>query len=187
MPVPRPYLVFLVVASVLLATAPPAAAAPARPTVEIVHETVSWIISAGQCPSLPAGVSVTADRSGRRHSVTVTIPRADGGTTIINHDVVTGTAEGSNHRTYHFAYENHVTQTVPPSGGPIAVDMTDAFVLHGPPGGGSVNAGFHWRWTYNPPLQVPTPWPPVDNLQQLSTRGYPQDAAAPFAPRCDPI
>src|SRR5687767_10430181 len=111
MSVSRTLRVPLLLALVLLVAAPSVASA-ATPTHEVVRETVTWTIPAGQCPDLPAGVSVTG--TGQRNSKTVTIPRSDGGTTIINNDVVKGTAVGTDGRTYQFLYQNHFTETRPP-------------------------------------------------------------------------
>jgi hypothetical protein len=157
----------------LFVAAPSVAAAKVIPTHETVDGTVTWTLPAGQCPSLPAGVSVSG--TGERHRVTTTLPRADGSTTIITNDLVKGTAVDSTGRTYQFVYQNHSTETRPPSGSLVQIRMTDTFVLHGPGGGPTLNVGFSWRWTYTPPNF----WPPADNWEQLSTRGDPL--------HCDPI
>jgi hypothetical protein len=177
MPVSRTFLVPLVLVLVLLVAAPAAAAAKVPPTHQTESGTIApWTIPAGQCPGLPAGVSVSG--SGQRHRVTTTLTRADGSTTVITNDVVQGTAVDSNGRPRRFLYHNHFTETRPPSGSglPVQVHMTDTFVLHGPDGGGTLNVGFNWRWTYTPPAPL---FPPVDNWEQLSTRGDPL--------LCDPI
>ena len=167
----------LLVAFVLLAGAPAASAASAVTTThQTVREPVTWTLPAGQCPSLPAGVSVSG--SGQRHAVITTKARADGGTTIITNDLVKGTARDSTGRTYQFLYHNHFTETLPPSGSDLAhqVHITDSFVMRDAGGGVTLNVGFNWRWTYAPPDEL---WPPRDNWEQLSTRGDPL--------RCDPI
>jgi hypothetical protein len=175
MPASRTLLVPLVLVSVLLAAAP-SAAAKAPPTHQTVREEVPWTLPAGQCPSLPAGVSVSG--TGQRHQVTTTLTRADGSVTLITNDLVKGTATDSSGRSYEFVYQNHSTVTQPPAGSglPVQVQMTDTFVLRGGGGGPTLNVGFNWRWTY-PPLGAF--WPPADNWEQLSTRGDPL--------RCDPI
>jgi hypothetical protein len=164
-----------VLVSVLLAAAP-SAAAKAPPTHQTESGTVPWTLPAGQCPSLPAGVSVSG--SGERHRVTTTLTRADGSVTVITNDLVKGAAVDSTGRPYEFVYQNHSAVTQPPAGSglPVRVEMTDTFVLHGRGGGSVLNVGFNWRWTYTPPAPF---WPPVANWEQLSTRGDPL--------RCDPI
>jgi hypothetical protein len=175
MPASRTLLVPLVLVSVLLVVAP-SAAAKAPPTHQTVREEVLWTLPAGQCPSLPAGVSVSG--TGQRHQVTTTLTRADGSVTLITNDVVKGDAVDSTGRTYRFVYQNHSTVTQPPAGSglPVRVQMTDTFVLHGPGGGSTLDVGFNWRWTYTPPDAF---WPPDDNWERLSTRGDPL--------LCDPI
>lgn len=171
----RRILLHLVLVLTLLVVVPSAAAAPlATTTHQSVRETVTWTLPAGQCASLPAGVSVSG--TGQRIAVTNTKVNADGSGQILINDLVTGTAVDSNGDTYHFIYHNHSTQDVPSGSGPIQVSMTDSFVLNGGGSAAHMSVGFNWRWTYTPPAEI---WPPLDNWQQLSTRGDPL--------HCDPI
>jgi hypothetical protein len=162
----------------LLALALPVVASPAsagpplQNTHEMVRETVTWTLPADQCPDLPAGVSVSG--AGERKLVKNTKVNADGSSRVIINDLVKGEAVGSNGDVYHFLYQNHSIEEAPSGGGPIQVSMEDTFVLNGD--GVHLNVGFNWRWTYTPPAGQ---WPPVDNWQQISTRGD------PFL--CDPI
>ena len=178
MPVSRIFIVPFVFAFALLSAAPSASAGSAETaTHQTVREPVEWILPADQCPSLPAGVQVSG--RGQRHAVTTTIERADGSMTLITNDFVKGTAVDSNDRSYRFVYRNHTTETRPPSGSdlPVQVEMTDTFVLHRPDGAVTVDVGFNWRWTYAPDDPQ---WPPDDvSLEKLSTRGDPL--------ACDPI
>jgi hypothetical protein len=141
------------------------------------HSTVNgpitpWFIPAGQCPSLPAGLSLTG--TGERISQTNTRENADGSKTITINDLVVGDAVGSDGSTYHYKYSNHSTENVPASGSPKQVSMTDSFVLNG--GAVHVNVGFNWRWTYTTPDEY---FPPQHDWEQISTIGD------PFL--CDPI
>ena len=146
---------------------------PANPT-ETVRETVSWSIPAGQCPSLPSGLSLSG--TGDRLMVINTQVNPDGSSQTVVNDLVKGDAVDSNGDTYHFLYQNHSTTSVPASGAPIQIDMSDSFVLNGRGAAGNLTVGFVWSWTYTPPAEF---WPPADNWQQVNTRGE------PFL--CDPI
>jgi hypothetical protein len=141
---------------------------------ESVREPVSWTIPAGQCPSFPAGLSVSG--TGERHAVVNTKENQDGSTRIIINDVVRGTAVDSNGDTYHFIYSNHSTQYIPASGLPIEFEMTDNFVLNGRGAAGNLEVGFVMRWTITDPND-PT-WPPP-NAEMINVRGE--------AFLCDPI
>jgi hypothetical protein len=167
----RRILVHLVLVLTLLILVPSASAASSH---EIVRETVTWTLPAGQCASLPAGISVSG--TGERLEVINTKLNADGSSQILINDLVTGTAVDSSGGTYRFVYHNHSTQDVPSGSGPIHVNMVDSFVLNGNGSVGHMSVGFNWRWSYSPPAEI---WPPSDNFQQVSTRGD------PFL--CDPI
>jgi hypothetical protein len=171
----RKLVVHLLLALMLFAAVSSASAA-SRPTATstTVRETVEWTLPAGQCPSLPTGVSVSG--TGARLAVTNTNVNADGSSRIVSNDLVKGTAGGSDGSTYSFVYHNHTMQTVPSGAGlPIQVSMVDDFVLSGNGGAVDMRIGFNWRWT-SPSAEI---WPPADNWQQISTRGD------PFL--CDPI
>jgi hypothetical protein len=159
----------LVVATFLVGTST-ALAGPSTNTHEVVNETVDWTLPPGQCAAAPAGLT----GSGERHRVTNTKVNADGSTVIIVNDVVRGTAWDAT-GTYKFVYENHSIDQVPAGGGTHQISMEDNFVLNGNGSVGHLAVGFNWRWTYTPPNL----FPPVENWQQLSTRGDPLS--------CDPI
>jgi hypothetical protein len=161
----------------LFAPSASAAAAPSATTThQTVRETVTWTLPADQCSALPSGVSVSG--TGQRHAEINTKENADGSSRIVINDLVKGSAVGSNGATYHFIYANHSIEERPPEGSglPIQVSMTDSFELNGSRGAGHLSVGFNWRWTYTPPAAI---WPPVDNWEQISTRGDPLN--------CDPI
>jgi len=139
-----------------------AAAAPAA-NHEVVNEAVSFSIPAGQCPALPAGLSI--DAWGQRHKIINTHAKADGSTEIRTNDLVTGVATDSNGGTHKFVYHNSSTLTIPPSGD-YSISMSDSFELTGP--GPHYSVGFNWRWTFT---SLELLWPPVDNWEQISTRG----------------
>ena len=160
---------------VLLIGASSAFGHPPIPTHDAVHETVSWTIPADQCPSLPAGLSVSG--TGDRRTMINTKTNKDGSTQVVTNDVVQGDAVDSEGGTYHFTYTNHSIVVIPAESGlPIQVNMSDNFVLNGQGSAGHMTVGFEWRWTYTPPAEI---WPPVDNWQQVSTRGEPL--------LCDPL
>src|SRR5262249_14338494 len=100
MRVSRIRLVPLALLVLSLVVAPSAWAAARVTTTDVVHADVPWTIPAGQCSSLPAGVSVSG--TGKRHSVTITTTFPDGSMKIVNNDVVTGKAVDSNGRNYQF-------------------------------------------------------------------------------------
>jgi len=115
--------------------------------------------------------------SGQRHMVTNTKVNSDGSQQIVIDDVVKGTATDlGGGGAYTFIYTNHSIELVPAGGGAHQVSMTDSFVLNGKGNIKHLEAGFNWRWMYTPPEKQ---WPPVHNVQKLSTRGYPET--------CDPI
>jgi hypothetical protein len=151
-----------------------ASAAPSVTTThETVRETVTWTLPADQCPSLPAGVSVSG--TGERFEVIITKVNADGSSRILINDLVEGTASDST-GTYRFKYSNHSTEDVPAGGGAHQISMTDSFVLNGNGSAKHMNVGFEWSWTYTPPAPL---FPPVDNWKQNNTHGDPL--------LCDPI
>jgi hypothetical protein len=153
----------VLLALMLFAGVSSAAAAPASDR-QVVNETVSFSIPAGQCPALPAGLSVSG--TGQRHMIINTHTKANGTTEIRVNDVITGVATDSNGGVHNFVYRNSSTETIPPSGD-HTVSMKDIFILNGP--GPRYSVGFNWRWTYNPDIEPL--WPPVHNWEQISTRG----------------
>jgi len=159
------------IALLLVASASSAfAGGPVTVTHQTVGGTVLWTIPAGQCKAAP----LELNGSGERHQEIITKVYADGSSTILINDLVKGTASDST-GTYHFSYTNHSTETVPAGGGAHQIEMVDSFILNGN-GSAKLNIGFNWRWTFTPPALY---WPPIDNLQKISTRGDPLT--------CDPI
>jgi hypothetical protein len=177
MPTPRKIAVTLLLMLMILATVPPSVAdASVTTTHQTVNETVRWMIPAGQCPNIPAGVSLTG--SGERHEIINTTTNADGSQKITTNDLVVGTAVDSNGGSYHFVYSNHNIKDVPASGSPIHVSMTDSFVLNGSGSIGHMAIGFNWRWNYIAGGSDFPPAPGITDWVQISTRG---DIS------CDPI
>jgi hypothetical protein len=177
MPIARKLVAPVLLMLLLFATSASASAAPlATTTHETVRGTVTWTLPAGQCPSLPAGISVSG--TGERLQLINTEVNPDGSGQIVINDLVKGSAVDSNGGTYTFVYANHSTEGLSPSGSglPHQISMTDSFILNGKGSASHMTVGFNWRWTYTPPEAY---WPPVHNLQQLSTRGEPV--------LCDPI
>lgn len=171
MPIAR----ILLAALLFLAVSASASAAPRAPDSHTTtHETVSWTLPADQCASLSPGVTVIG--TGERAMTTNTHVNVDGSSQVVSNDLVKGTALGSDGSTYRFTYHNYTVQHVPSAGGPVRITMVDEFVLQGDGSAPSMIIGFNWRWTYTPPAAS---WPPVDNVQKLSTRG---DSLT-----CDPI
>lgn len=167
----RKHIIVVVVVSLLLVSAPAAfASGPVSVTHETVDGPVNWDFPAGLCADVQGPWSGT----GARHMEITTKVYADGSSQILINDLVKGTASDST-GTYHFNYTNHSVETVPTSGGAHQIEMVDSFVMNGN-GSAKLNVGFNWHWTYTPPAIY---WPPVDNWQQISTRGD------PFT--CDPI
>jgi hypothetical protein len=154
----RTLTIHVLLALMLFVAISPAAAAPAADH-QVVNETVSFSIPAGQCPKLPAGLSV--DGTGERHMVVNTHTKADGNTEVRTNDLVTGVATDSNGGVHKFVYHNSSTLTIPPSGD-YSISMNDSFELTGP--GPHYSVGFNWRWTFAGPDLV---FPPVDNFVNL--------------------
>jgi hypothetical protein len=174
MPTARKLGILLLLGLLLLVGVPTAAAAPsATITHTTVRESVSWTLPAGQCPNLPAGISVSG--TGERFMVIITSVSVDGSTRIIINDVVRGTAWDST-GTYSFKYSNHSIEDVPAGAGAHQIKMTDSFVLNGNGSTKHMNVGFNWSWSYTPPA---APFPPVDNWRRISEHGDPL--------LCDPI
>lgn len=175
---PRKLVLYLLLA-LMLVVAVSSASAAARETITstIVRQPkVTWALPAGQCPSLPPDVSVSAE--GQRLQVITTIEKQNGQKEIIDHDFVTGTAKDNKGGTYRFVYTNQYRQIVPKSGSPVKVSMTDSFVLNGDGAAPSLNVAFVWRWTYRP-AKNEAYWPPVHNWKKDFTLGDPL--------LCDPI
>jgi len=145
-----------------------AAAAPAADH-QVVTGSASFTIPAGQCPELPAGVSVSG--SGESVAIINTHTLADGSTETRITNVIKGIATDSNGGVHTFVYQNYSVDTALLSG-THSISMNDTFVLNGP--GPHYSIGFNWRWTYTESY-----WPPQDNWEQISTRG---DIFA-----CDPL
>jgi hypothetical protein len=165
-------LILPVLIALLIGTSASSALAggPVTVTHETVGGTVNWTIPQGQCAVLQNELSGV----GERYQEKITQVSADGSKTILINDLVKGTASDST-GTYLFSYTNHSTEIVPAGGGAHQFEMVDSFILNGN-GSAKLNIGFNWRWTYAPPAEY---WPPVDNWQQISTRGDPLT--------CDPI
>jgi pectate lyase len=167
----QPVVRIVLLVSLFLIAVPASFAAPSASTThQTVTETVTWSMSPAQCSSLSVPISGT----GQRHQEIITQVNADGTQRIIINDVVKGTATDST-GSYHFVYTNHSIQDVPASGSPVNIQMVDSFLLNGTGSAKHMNVGFNWRWTFVPPAL----FPPVDNWQQISTRGDPL--------HCDPI
>jgi len=175
----RKLTVSLLLAVMLFAAAPALAAAPHAPvsTREVVKETVTWTIPAGQCSSLSAEVTGI----GQRNETIVTTTKADGSQTQVIEDAVSGTAVDTNGQKYTFFYGNHSVWNTPASGTPVSIKMNDLFLLQtrasAANNGYVVRASFVWRWTYDPTTSEA--WPPVDNFVKVQTFGEPLT--------CDPI
>jgi len=168
MPTSRKLVVPLLFALMLLVAVPSASAAPwVTTTHQTVGGTVNWAMPA-QCPSLPAGVSLTG--TGQRNKQINTTTNADGSQTINTNDLVTGSASDSNGGSYRFIYQNHSINNVPASGFPIHVNMVDSFVLNGSGSIGHLEVGFNWSWDYNGVGDNFPPGPGITNWQKMSTR-----------------
>jgi hypothetical protein len=166
----RKHIIVVVVAVLLLVSAPAAfASGPVSVTHDAISETVTWFMPSSQCAQLQADLSGI----GERHMEKTTKVYADGSSEVLINDLVKGTASDST-GTYRFTYVNHSIETVPAGGGAHQIEMVDSFVLNGN-GSAKLSVGFNWRWTYTPPAPLFS----LDNLQKISTRGDPLS--------CDPI
>jgi len=139
-------------------------------THDVVGGPAPWTIPAGQCPLLPADVSLSGN--GEHHTVINTKVNNDGSKVTVINDVVKGSAVDNFGNTYTFIYSNHSVTTE--SGALGTVEMVDNFVLNG---AHHYEVGFNWRWTFTPPGPN---WPP-QNLQIINSRG----TSDPLA--CDPL
>ena len=167
MPTPPKLVVPLILTLMLFVAVPSASASSVTTTHQTVRETVTWAMSA-QCPSLPAGVSLTG--AGQRNKQINTTTNADGSQTISTNDLVTGVASDSNGGSYRFIYHNHSINNAPASGFPIHVNMVDSFVLNGSGSIGHLEVGFNWSWDYNGVGDNFPPGPGITNWQKMSTR-----------------
>jgi hypothetical protein len=167
----RRLLLLVLPALLLFVGVAPAAAAPAADH-QIVTGSASFTIPAGQCASLPAGVSVTGE--GESMSVINTSSMPNGSIVTNTNTVTKGVATDSNGGTHTFVYQNFSADTLWPSG-EHSIHMMDTFVLTGP--GPQFSVGFNWSWTYTDPAV--DFWPPQHNLVKTSTRND------PFT--CDPL
>jgi hypothetical protein len=154
-------------------------------THQVVRETASFTIPAGQCPNLPAGVSVTG--SGDRVAATDTTVNADQSSFMAINDVVNGNATDSNGQTYTFYSANFSTWDAPASG-PVKARMYGLFLLQttstAAKNGYVLRNGFTWRWTYTPPAGPFDSWPPA-TFQQSAFFGEPLNANV--SAKCDPF
>ena len=144
---------------------------------QVIIETVPFTIPAGQCPLLPAGLSVsgTGQRHQTIHTTTHTTEKAGETVEVRINDVIKGTATDSNGGVHNFVYRNSSTQTILSSGF-TTITMSDVFELTGP--GPHYRVTFNWRWTFT----QPNLWPPsLDVLEQFSG----DEPAIIFA--CDPL
>jgi hypothetical protein len=148
----------------------PVAAAPAAGH-EVFTGSAGFTIDAGQCPLLPAGVSL--EGSGESVAIVNTRTLEDGSMVVRINNVIKGEAIDSEGGVHKFVYHNSSTQTIQPDGF-TAISMNDSFVLTGP--GPHYSVTFNWRWTFT----QPNLWPPADNWEQLAG-----DPDLIFA--CDPL
>ncbi len=164
----------LLVVLALVAVLPASASATADPTHQVVKESVSWTLDPGLCKQ----IGVVINGKGQRLQDTVTTTNEDGSTTATIADRVSGEAVDAKGATYQWLYLNFSTWVTPASGKPVAIDMSDLFMLQGEKSKrNDLYVTFDWRWTYDPTTSQY--WPPVDNLYKTSTVGDPYN--------CDPI
>ncbi len=98
----RKLVVYLLLVLMFFAAVPSSSAASREDTTsKTVRETVEWTLPAGQCPSLPAEVTVSG--AGQRLQVITTIEKRNDRTEIIDNDFVTGTAKDNKGGTYYSA------------------------------------------------------------------------------------
>ncbi len=175
----RKLVTYLGLVLVILSGVSPAAAATNRSTThQTVRGLVPWTLTPGtgfyQCQN----ISVVINGQGMRREEITTKTNPDGSTRIIAQDRVSGTATDANGETYTFLYVNHSSTVVPASGTPIAIKMSDLFLLKGDSSSdNNLHVAFNWSWTYDP--NTSSYWPPVDNFVQKFTIGNPYG--------CDPI
>ena len=173
----RTFTIHVLLALMLFAGVSPAAAGSGKDDGQVIIETVSFTIPAGQCPLLPAGLSVsgTGQRHQTIHTTTHTTEKVGETLEVRVNDVIKGTATDSNGGVHTFVYRNSSTQTILPSGF-TTISMNDLFELRGP--GPHYTVTFNWRWTFT----QPNLWPPsLDVLEQFSG----DDPDLIFA--CDPL
>ena len=145
----------------------------------------TWTIPAGQCPTLPAGLSITGSGSDNDTVANKTLP--DGSQWMTDNDVVQGTAQGSDGTRYVFYYGNYATYQTPVNSPTGSAKMYDVFLLQSnPPAtkGYVIFSGFKYLWNYTAPAG-PFDVFPLPNLQTPMDFGHPVDAN--FAAVCDPL
>src|SRR5690242_2938472 len=99
MPIVRKLVVPLLLILLLFAASASASAAPLDTTThQTVREPVGWTLPADQCPTLPAGLSVSG--TGERLEEINTQVNAGSGSRIIINDLVKGSAVDSSGGTY---------------------------------------------------------------------------------------
>jgi hypothetical protein len=116
------------IAVVVLLFPPSAVAGEWEATVESFP--ADFVITAAQCPNLPAGTTITATGTGT--SVTKTKTDRRGITTVFNSSIAPGTATDQAGNRYRFHYSNQFlvsnTRSAPAL---YSGKMVDVFVLHG--------------------------------------------------------
>jgi len=164
------------VAAAVLALVLTGAALAAKPVItKGPPDEMDFVIPAGQCPNLPAGMSVwSVDGTVTGHSITLEKTQK-GVYTRRNETQIHGTAtDGVN--TYTFNYENSFTVSSTDGGGTLTGTMVDTFSLAGN-GSAHLNNGFRANVT-------------IDatgfHFDPLSQRGSPLDFSS-GTPMCDPL
>jgi hypothetical protein len=141
-------------------------------------ETVSgdFVLTAAQCPNLPAGTTITGTGSG--DSFTSVLVGNDGLVTIANTTHSHGTATDQAGNAYVFNYSNsfRVTNSAADPG-VFSGQMTDSFVLAGN-GPAHLNNGFTAVFT--------TDFETFFSFEELNSRGDPLDFTTGAAV-CDPL
>jgi len=138
---------------------------------QVFTDPATFSIPAGQCPLLPAGISV--DGSGESVAIVNSRTLADGTIVVRINNLIKGDAMDSDGGAHKFVYHNSSTQTIQPDGF-TTISMNDSFELTGP--GPHYSVGFNWRWTFTGDLV----FPPEDNFVNLHG-----DVALVLA--CDPL
>ena len=126
---------------------------------QVFSGPAGFTIPAGQCPLLPADVSVQG--SGESTAIVNSRTLPDGSVVVRINNLIKGDAVDSNGGTHKFVYHNSSTQTILPDGF-TTISMNDSFELTGP--GPHYSVGFNWRWTFTQPNLV---FPPQDNFVNL--------------------